>query len=592
MKISFRHLIIITLLLLSVSSFSQVQNIDKSIDNNSTINKLRQWQNDKFGMFIHWGLYSIPAGVWNGQQIPFYAEQIMNHARIPLNEYEQLSKQFNPKNWNADSVVKLAKDAGMRYIVFTTKHHDGFCMFKTKTTSYNVVDATPLGRDVLMELATACKKYDMKLGLYYSLPDWHFPDGIPRIERDTVSSCTEYVNQLYSPLEIITPKLEKYIVKQITELLTNYGPVETIWFDMGLVNEYQSKLFRNVVKSLQPDCLINGRIMNNEGDYMTLPDNGNVSGYSNIAWDNPASMYSTWGYRSWQKRIDIDSQCNAQIHRLMQTISHGGVFLLNIGPDENGNVIDYEKNVLHKIGKFINCNSDAIYNTGPSPFDKLDNACCTKKDNKLYFTIFDTTQFIDCHNITSKITNSYYLSNPNYPVKYQIIDQGIRIFNNLQKKITSLPETIVLEFADKNISVDHEYINPDNNNKFILTEQNAITHAAFDSKSYMSIQLDSWKSWFISIKKTGDYDVFAIYTPEYDDKSYSFECDTEKLTSILPGVDRMMQTSYAGTIMLKTGKKQFTLESANKNNTLEPLGLKIDRILLIPSSHKNHNVIE
>jgi alpha-L-fucosidase len=321
---------------------------------------LAQWQADKFGMFIHWGLYSIPAGVWKGEQIPFYAEQIMNHARIPVEEYEQLAGQFNPQQWNAEEVVLLAKKAGMRYIVFTTKHHDGFCMFQTATTNYNVVDATPYGRDVVRELADACAKHGMKLGFYYSLPDWHFPEGIIRGQPDTTTTCREHVNQLYSPLEIITPALEDYIVAQITELLTNYGEIETVWFDMGLVTLAQSRRFRDTVHKLQPGCLINGRIMNNCGDYYTLTDNSRVVGMNQWVWDNPASMYSSWGYRSWQRRGEPSEQAERQLNRLMNTISSGGVFLLNIGPTGDGEVISYEKEVLEQMGEWIEIHKEEL----------------------------------------------------------------------------------------------------------------------------------------------------------------------------------------------------------------------------------------
>ncbi len=321
---------------------------------------LEEWRSEHFGMFIHFGIYSKLAGWWNGEKIPYYGEQIMNHARIPIDEYEAVAREFNPKDFNADEIVALAKQAGMKYIVMTSKHHDGFCMFHTETTDYNIVDFTPFGRDVVKELSEACQRQGMKFGLYYSLPDWHYPLGIPRLAPDSTTKCHEYVNQVYSPLEIVTPELEDYIVAQVTELLTNYGDINTLWFDMGLVTPEQSKRFRETVKSLQPECIINGRIMNNQGDYMTLPDNGDVAGYENIFWDNPASMYGTWGYKSWINRPPVENQVAVQLGRLFSTVKHGGVFLLNIGPDGDGNVIPYEKEVLTQIGDYFRRNPDAL----------------------------------------------------------------------------------------------------------------------------------------------------------------------------------------------------------------------------------------
>lgn len=325
-----------------------------------TLDELVAWRDAHFGMFVHFGVYSELGGVWNGEQIPFYAEQIMNHARIPVEDYEAVARQFNPTEWNADSIVLLAKAAGMKYIVFTTKHHDGFCLFKTTTTDYNIVDFTPFGRDVVAELAEACQRHGMKLGFYYSLPDWHHPAGIPRMEPDTATDCTEFVNQVYSPLEIITPELEEVIVQQLTELLTNYGDIETIWFDMGLPTPEQSQRFRKTVKDLQPNCLISGRIMNHCGDYLTLPDNGAVVGYTDVFWDNPASMYGSWGYKSWIQRPEVETQVNRQLDRLFSTISHGGVFLLNIGPKGDGSILPYEKEVLTQIGDFLERHPDTL----------------------------------------------------------------------------------------------------------------------------------------------------------------------------------------------------------------------------------------
>ena len=491
-----KKLNLIVLALILLASCTNTSNGSTEIIENETVtqNKLVEWRNSHFGMFVHFGIYSELGGVWQDKQIPYYAEQIMNHARIPIADYEKVAHQFNPTEWNADTIVKLAKDADMKYIVFTTKHHDGFCMFKTQTTDYNIVDFTPFGRDVLAELAEACKKYDMKLGLYYSLPDWHFPKGIARMEPDTATDCTEFVNQVYSPLEIITPELEDYIVSQLTELLTNYGEIETIWFDMGLPTAEQSQRFRETVKTLQSQCLISGRIMNNCGDYLTLPDNGDVVGYTDVFWDNPASLYGSWGYKSWITRPDIDQQIERQLDRLFSTVSHGGVFLLNIGPKSDGSVLDYEKSVLRGIGTYLTAHPDTL----------------------------------------DKIT-------------------------------VKQPETeIILEI----------------DNCFILNNENGLTHAAFDATTYMTTEADSWKSWKIAVSETADYDVFIEYLPENDAKKYIFRCDNLEFTRILPGVDRMYQTAYIERIQLEKGEHDFILDQAEKCNPLEPIGLKLKRIVL------------
>lgn len=489
-----KHLILLSFITaLLFCSCGNKQQTD--VDHNMNTEALQTWRNDHFGMFIHFGVYSKLAGIWKGEQIPFYGEQIMNHARIPIAEYEAVAREFNPVDFNADEIVSLAKDAGMKYIVITTKHHDGFCMFDTKTTDYDIVDFTPYGKDVVGQLAEACHRQGMKLGFYYSLPDWHFPKGIPRMTPDPNTKCWEHVNQVYSPLESVTPELEDYIVAQITELLTNYGEITTIWFDMGLITPEQSKRFRDTVKKLQPNCLINGRIMNNMGDYMTLPDNGDVASYgTDVFWDNPASLYGTWGYKSWIQRPPLDEQISHQISRLTSTVSHGGVFLLNIGPDGDGRVIDYEKDVLHGIGNFLRANPDT-----------LDVLCA-------------------------------------------------------QSKIEQTPQVIEI-----------------NKDEYTLTAENGLYHAALDGTGYMSIQPHSWISWFVAADSPGTYDVFIIYEPEYDAKTYTVSYGDQNLTQTLPGVDRMVQTCYMGSLRLSNDQVQLSLRQATGRehtpSTLDPLGL-------------------
>ena len=496
-------LIILSLFFVSCENSAETD-CDPSLQQ-QTKTALQSFRNDHFGLFIHFGVYSKLGGVWKGKQIPYYGEQIMNHARITVPEYEAVAREFNPTDFDADEIVLLAQNAGMKYIVFTTKHHDGFCMFGTQTTDYNIVDFTSYGKDIVKELADACHRHDMKFGFYYSLPDWHFPHGIPRLEPDTTTNCTEYVNQVYSPLEIITPELEDYIVAQITELLTNYGEVYTMWFDMGLVTPEQSCRFRETVKRLQPQCLINGRIMNNMGDYMTLPDNGDVSSYSDIYWDNPASLYNTWGYKSWIERPELSQQIETQTQRLLKTVVNGGNFLLNIGPDGTGKVIDYEKEVINGIGQFLLENPDTLDNLYPSNAKAcLGSTGCQK----------------------------------------------IIISKNRQE--------IILSRADKA----------------------CLVHPAIDGTGYMSVQPNSWLSWQLDSQTSGEYDVFIVYLPENDAKEYTLTCNGISKTGILPGVDRMMQTSYFGTLLIKEGFNYIILDQTERCNPLEPLGIQLNRIIL------------
>lgn len=466
-----------------------------------TAQALQTWRSDHFGLFIHFGVYSHLEGVWKGEKVPFYGEQIMNHARIPIAEYEAVAKEFNPVDFNADSIVALAKEAGMKYIVITTKHHDGFCMFDTRTTDYDIVDFSPYHKDVVGQLAEACHREGMKLGFYYSLPDWHYPQGLPRMAPDTSTHCWEHVNQVYSPLEALTPQLEDYAIEQIKELLTNYGEITTIWFDMGLITPEFSRRLRNTVKTLQPRCLINGRIMNNMGDYMTLPDNGSVDSYGDVFWDNPASLYGTWGYKNWITRPPLAQQISTQLNRLLSTVSHGGVFLLNIGPDKKGRVIDYEKQVLRGIGDFLREHPDTLTSLEPQ---------------------FSST----------------------------------------------IPCDLVAGDGD-----------------IILTPSNGHWHAKLDGTGYMSVEPHSWIDWHVSVSEKAQYEVFVVYEPEHNDKSYTLTIGDQALVQILPGVDRMVQTAYMGTITINGNHSRspylgITLQQTQPCTILEPLGIDLKQIVL------------
>ena len=212
-----------------------------------------RWQDDKFSMFIHFGLYSHLGGVWEGEPVrQGYSEQIQSFAGIFGDWYAETASEFNPVNFDARAIASLAKAAGMRSIVFTSKHHDGFCMFDTETTDYDSVEATPSGRDYVKEISDACKEAGIRFGLYFSLIDWHYPHAYP------ISSHNA---------DFITPQHHELNKAQVRELLTNYGSVSELWFDMGSLTPEQSGELYELVKELQPDCLVSGRLGNDMYDF-------------------------------------------------------------------------------------------------------------------------------------------------------------------------------------------------------------------------------------------------------------------------------------------------------------------------------------
>jgi alpha-L-fucosidase len=332
------------------------------------------WQDRKFGMFIHFGLYSIAGGMWNGKRVDNgYSEQIFANGPIPPKDYEALAKQFDPVNFDPDAIVALAKAAGMKFIVITAKHHDGFNLFETAQTSYNAVNGTPYHKDIVKQLADACARGGLKFGVYYSTIDWHHPGGNPYIEGNS------------NP---ITAQQEAFNVAQLKELLGHYGPISEIWFDMGKPTPAQSAHFARTVHALQPQTMISGRVWNHYGDFTVMGDNAEPDVAMELPWQAPASMFpETWGYRSWQERTDPQGKIRENITRLVRVVSQGGNYILNIGPEGDGSVVPYEAQVLRGIGTWLKRNGEAIYGTRKQPFASLDFGYATQGPHAVYLFV-------------------------------------------------------------------------------------------------------------------------------------------------------------------------------------------------------------
>ncbi|WP_109695562.1 alpha-L-fucosidase [Chitinophaga deserti] len=339
---------------------------------------LQQWRDRKYSMFIHFGVYSKLGGVWENKQISRgLSEQIRAHAAgLYSDAYEEVAQGFNPDRWNPDSIASLAKRAGMGSVVITSKHHDGFALWDCAFTKFDIMDATPYKRDILKELSDACRRQGIAFGLYFSLIDWHFPPAMPISGHNSDS---------------ITPAHHTYNMQQMTELLTKYGPVSELWFDMGQMTRQQSEEMRALVHKLQPNCLIGSRIGNNQGDFTVMGDNQEPDYIIGVPWQSPASFFhETWGYRSWQERGDINAKIREKLTSLVKVASRGGNFLLNIGPRGDGTVVEFERDVLLTIGQWLNQHRDAIYGTAPDPFHvAFDWGSITSRNNKLYLHLMN-----------------------------------------------------------------------------------------------------------------------------------------------------------------------------------------------------------
>ena len=310
----------------------------------------------KFGMFIHWGLYSLAGGEWKGQRTEFPAEWIMTYYKIPIKEYEQLATAFNPIYFDAEEWVKLAKEAGMQYIVFTSKHQEGFAMFKSEVDGYNVVDSTPFKRDVVQELAAACKKYGIKLGLYYSHElDFHEEHGGGVNYLDPWLNCDwannwDFPNKKEKDYSIC---LEKKIKPQLKELLTKYGDILCIWCDDPCeITKDQSQQVYDFIKSYQPDCLVSSRVGNGLGDIISFDDNKVTDeDCKNGLYEACVTMNKSWGYKSY----DNNWKSADEIIKIKNHLNERGVnLLLNVGPDGLGRIPAPTVEILKEIRRKTN----------------------------------------------------------------------------------------------------------------------------------------------------------------------------------------------------------------------------------------------
>ncbi len=315
----------------------------------------KEWfKSAKYGMMVHWGLYSLLAGEWQGKRIPEIGEWAQSYFRIPNKEYARLAGIFNPIYFDADEWVKLAIDSGMQYMIVTSKHADGFAMYKSEVDKFNIVDATPFGRDVIGELSEACHKNGLKFGLYYSQDiDWAHPHGGGYTVKEQCCNCMSWTNDWDYPdasKKDFSICFEEKIKPQVKEILTKYGEISLIWFDNPqTVTKEQSDELCQMVKKYQPDCLINSRIGNGVEDYRSLGDNEITDkDFGDELVETAATLNDTWGYKAFdQNWKDAD-----EVIRIKNHLNSRGVnYLLNVGPDYLGRIPGPSQDILREVGK-------------------------------------------------------------------------------------------------------------------------------------------------------------------------------------------------------------------------------------------------
>jgi alpha-L-fucosidase len=419
---------------------------------------MRRLYHDKIGLFVHFGPYAQLEGIWNGKQVA--AEWIMNKAAIPIVDYErEAAGKFNPSRFKADEWVKVAKGAGMGFIVVTSKHHDGFAMFKSKNP-YNLVDFTKFKRDLIGELSVACKKGDIGFGVYYSQSqDWH--------EEGAAGNTWDFPK--IQPQEKFDAYFDRKVVPQVTELATQYRDLFMFWFDTpSRMKDSQCVLLMDIIKKNQPAALVNSRLGNGYGHFNVSLDGGQTPNVNKVdwlpdlkvPWQTHTSVAGSWGYTKWAANRDRSADYSSFIYNLCNIVSHGGVELLNVAPAPDGTIPLAQVESLVAIGDWLKVNGEAIYDADPSPFI-FPPFAITSKPGKLYLHLeSDATEQIKLEGLLSKVQKVYCLADA---------DKQALKFNQKNGELTfQLPRhlmqphvtVVVLEIDEKTARVADETIVP------------------------------------------------------------------------------------------------------------------------------------
>jgi len=532
--------------------------------------RMEWWREARFGLFIHWGVYSVPAGTYKGERIDGIGEWILLRGKIPMAEYKTFARDFNPVKYDPEAWVKMAKDAGMKYIVITSKHHDGFALFDSKVTDWDIVDASPYGKDLLKPLVKAAKKEGIKIGFYYSqAQDWTHPGGAKSGYKEgefwdeaQAGSFDEYLKEIAYP--------------QVKEILTKYD-IDILWWDTPYwMNKERAELLRPLI-SLKPGLITNNRLGGGyKGDSDTPEQHVPATGIEGRDWEVCMTMNHTWGYKSydddWKSTEDL-------LYKLIDIASKGGNFLLNVGPKPDGTIPQASVDRLAEIGAWMDVNSESIYGTVASPFRRTWWGRCTRKelengDTRLYLQVFDWPEdkilYVPVNN---EAVQCYSLSGNNEMFEVEKTDEGllVRLTGEAPDEISSV---VVLDIKGSP-DVPNQNITQNENGALILKpEESNLENRGYVSSNHAKLIRDkelsyitwketrTWMEWPVEITNDNVFDIYVTFATGSADNKIIIEVGGEKKEFLLPdtkGLDNFIK-SKIGTIKIQKGTSTLVVK--------------------------------